>query len=102
MGVPRPFVFINACQVGRAGMALTGIGGWARRFLEAGASAFVGAYWSVYDEPAYKFAKELYAKLLGGTPIGEAVRESRNAIRTKGDATWLAYTVFADPLAVVA
>ena len=41
-------------------MALTGIGGWARRFLSAGASAFVGAYWSVYDEPAFGFAKELY------------------------------------------
>lgn len=102
MGIPRPFVFINACQVGRAGMALTGIGGWARRFLSAGASAFVGAYWSVYDEPAFGFAKELYARLLSGTPIGEAVRDARKAIRAKGDPTWLAYTVFADPLATVA
>lgn len=102
MGIPKPFVFINACQVGRAGMALTGIGGWARRFLTAGASVFVGAYWSVYDEPAYGFAKELYARLLSGSPVGEAVRDARKAIRAKGDPTWLAYTVFADPLATVA
>jgi hypothetical protein len=102
MGVPRPLVFINACQVGRSGMALTGIGGWARRFVGAGAAAFVGAYWSVYDEPAYGFAKELYTQLLGGKPIGEAVRAARAAIRAKGDPTWLAYTVFADPFATVA
>jgi hypothetical protein len=102
IGIPRPLVFINACQVGRSGMALTGIGGWARRFLGAGAAAFVGAYWSVYDEPAYGFAKELYKQLLGGKPMGEAVRAARVSIRAKGDPTWLAYTVFADPFATVA
>ncbi len=102
IGIPRPLVFINACQVGRSGMALTGIGGWARRFLGAGASAFIGAYWSVYDEPAFGFAKELYTQLLAGKPIGEATRAARAAIRGKGDPTWLAYAVFADPLATVA
>jgi len=101
IGIPRPLVFINACQVGRSGMALTGIGGWARRFLSAGASAFVGAYWSVYDEPAFGFAKELYTQLLAGKPMGDATRAARAAIRGKGDPTWLAYTVFADPLATV-
>ena len=102
VGLPHPLVFINACQVGRAGMALTGIGGWANRFVEAGAGAFIGAYWSVYDEPAYAFATEVYARLLKGEPIGRAVRDARLAIRRAGDPTWLAYTVFADPLAVVA
>ncbi|MBI2325545.1 MAG: CHAT domain-containing protein [Chloroflexi bacterium] len=102
VGIPRPLVFINACQVGRSGMALTGIGGWARRFIGAGAAAFIGAYWSVYDEPASKFSKELYAQLLAGKAIGEAVRDARSKIRTPGDPTWLAYTVFADPLATVA
>jgi len=52
-------VFINACQVGRSGMAMTGIGGWANRFVQAGAGAFIGAYWSVIDEPAFDFAKEV-------------------------------------------
>ena len=102
VGIPRPLVFINACQVGRSGMALTGIGGWARRFLGAGAAAFIGAYWSVYDEPACGFAKEVYAALLSGKPVGEAVRVARSKVRTRGDPTWLAYTVFADPLATVA
>jgi hypothetical protein len=102
VGLPHPLVFINACQVGRSGMALTGIGGWANRFVEAGAGAFIGAYWAVFDEPAYAFATEVYTRLLDGVTVGRAVREARLAIRQKGDPTWLAYTVFADPLATVA
>jgi hypothetical protein len=101
VGVPHPVVFINACQAGRTGMALTGIGGWASRFVRAGAGAFIGAHWSVIDEPAFGFAREVYSRLLAGVPIGRAVRDARLAIRTPGDPTWLAYTVFADPLAVI-
>ena len=101
VGLTHPLVFINACQVGRGGMALTGIGGWAHRFVEAGAGAFVGAYWSVIDDAAFGFAKELYTRLLAGAPIGEAVRDSRIAVRAPGDPTWLAYTVFADPMATI-
>ena len=101
MGIPHPVVFINACQVGRGGMALTGIGGWARRFVQAGAGAFIGAYWSVYDDAAFAFAKEVYTRLVDGMPIGDAVKEARAAVRAGGDPTWLAYTVFADPLASV-
>jgi hypothetical protein len=33
--------------------------------------------------------------------IGKAVLEARLAIRPLGDPIWLAYTVFADPLATV-
>ena len=101
VGLAHPLVFFNACQVGRSGMALTGIGGWARRFVQVGAGAFIGAYWSVYDEAAFAFAKEVYARLLASMPIGEAVKEARIAVRAEGDPTWLAYTVFADPLASV-
>jgi len=101
VGIPHPLVFINACQVGRSGMGLTGIGGWARRFVQVGAGAFIGAYWSVYDESAFAFAKAVYTRLLDGMPIGEAVRQARASVRAGGDPTWLAYTVFADPLATV-
>jgi hypothetical protein len=101
LGKARPLVFLNACQIARSGMSLTGIGGWAKQFLLAGAGAFVGAYWSVYDEPAYNFARELYNRLLAGKPIAQAAREARLAIKSAGDPTWLAYTIFADPLATV-
>ena len=101
LGRSRPLVFFNACQTGRAGMSLTGMGGWAREFLTSGAGAFIGTYWSVFDRPACDFAKALYARLLGGEPIGKAVQGARAAIRNSGDPTWLAYTVFADPMATL-
>jgi CHAT domain len=101
LGNAQPLVFLNACQIGRGGMSLTDIGGWARQFLYAGASAFIGAYWSVYDQPACDFAKEVYNRLLAGLSIGKAVQEARLAIKAMSDPTWLAYTVFADPFATV-
>ena len=82
-------------------MSLTDIGGWARQFLRAGAGAFIGAYWSIYDQPTSDFAKEVYKRLLSGIPIGRTVQQARTAMKLAGDPTWLAYTVFADPLATV-
>ncbi|MBN1349659.1 CHAT domain-containing protein [candidate division KSB1 bacterium] len=101
LGKAKPLVFLNACQIGRSAMSLTGIGGWAERFLSAGAAAFIGAYWSVYDQPAHDFARALYSRLVSGVAIGEAIQKARVAIKNTGDPTWLAYTVFADPLATV-
>jgi hypothetical protein len=97
----RPFVFLNACQTGHSAIGLTGIDGWAVRFLKAEAAAFVGTYWSVYDQPAYDFAQALYGRLLSGMPIGQATREARAAIQPPDDLTWLAYTVYAHPLAAI-
>jgi hypothetical protein len=101
LGLASPLVFLNACQIGRSAMSLTDIGGWAAQFLRAGAGAFIGAYWSIYDESAVAFAKAFYDKLLSGMEIGQATKEARLAIKPLGDPTWLAYTVFADPLAKV-
>lgn len=101
LGQARPVVFLNACKVGRSAMSLTDVGGWARQFLRAGAGVFIGAYWSVYDQPAFDFAQAFYARLLRGAPVGQAAQKARLAVkRRSGDPTWLAYTVFADPLAV--
>jgi CHAT domain-containing protein len=104
--LPSPFVFLNACQSAQAGLSLTGVGGWARRFLRpppkgSTASAFVGSYWSVADDAAFAFASALYKALLAGQPIGTAARDARLAVRQQEDPTWLAYTVYADPHATV-
>ncbi|MEO8395913.1 MAG: CHAT domain-containing protein [Chloroflexota bacterium] len=103
MGKAKPLVFLNACQVGQAGLGLTDIGGWAKQFLDAGVAGFIGAYWSIFDEPAYTFVEALYEPLLNGMPIGEAVKAARLHLRKKfqGDPTWLAYVVYADPLATI-
>jgi hypothetical protein len=102
LGRTHPLVFLNACQIGQSGMGLTGMGGWARRFLSAGAGGFLGAYWSIYDEPALNFARAFYDGLLSGDPVGKAAQAARQKIKSSGDPTWLAYTVFADPMATVA
>ena len=101
LGLARPLVFLNACQIGRGAMSLTDIGGWAAQILRAGAGAFIGAYWSIYDQAAKDFAQAFYSRLLSGMEIGTAAKEARQSIKPLGDPTWLAYTVFADPLARV-
>ena len=95
----RPLVFLNACHTGETGFSLTGMGGWAARFVRAGASAFVGSLWEVNDELAAQFAIQFYSQLLTGQTLGNAFHAARAHIRALDDAnsTWLAYTLYADP-----
>jgi hypothetical protein len=48
-----------------------------------------------------QFAQAFYNHLLAGETIGQATEKARAAIRPLNDPTWLAYTVFADPLAAM-
>ena len=95
--VARPLVVLNACQAGRAGYQLTGIGGFARAFLLGGAGAFVGALWSVGDQPARTFTEEFYRRLRAGDSLAQATTAARRAAQLAGDATWLAYAVYGHP-----
>ncbi len=109
----RPFIFFNACQSAVGDQALTGVGGWAHRFIRPneehrGASVFIGTYWSVYDTSAHQFATTLYRLMDEGLPIGAAVRQARLAAQRADEPgtvsdplSWLAYTVYADPLAML-
>lgn len=103
-GASAPLVFLNACYSGRGGFALTTLGGWSSQCIIAGAGAFLGCHWAVPDDKAREFALGFYRRLLAGDPMGQAVRETRLELRDRhrGDPTWLAYTLYADPLAVVA
>ena len=95
----RPLVFLNACHTGETGFSLTRMGGWAERFVRAGASAFVGSLWEVNDELAAQFAIQFYSQLLTGQTLGDAFHTARAHIRALDEAnpTWLAYTLYADP-----
>src|SRR5262249_36535272 len=55
----KPFVFLNACEVGRAVPALIGVGGFAEQFMALGASGVVATLWSVKDSIAHELAVEL-------------------------------------------
>lgn len=98
----RPLVVLNACQVGRSGMQLSSIGGFAQAFIRAGAGAFVSSLWAVGDEPASSFTKEFYQRLKAGATIASATVAARNKAKSAGDATWLAYVVYAHPDAKLA
>jgi hypothetical protein len=98
-GKNASLVVLNACQVGRAGYQLTGIGGFAQAFLLRGAGAFVGTLWSVGDHPARTFTETFYQHLLAGATLAEATTAAREQARLAGDATWLAYAVYGHPYA---
>lgn len=96
---PGPLVVFNACQVGQLGNQLTGLGGFAKSFLEAGAGAFISSLWSVGDAPAGMFTTTLYESLLKGQTLSQATRAARAAARQGGEDTWLAYVVYGNPCA---
>ena len=104
LGAASPLVFFNACQVGQFSMGLTGMGGWAEKFLSAGAGAFIGTNWSVFDYFACALSLNFYTNLLAAEqmPVAKALQEARLSVAKKGNPTWLAYTLFADPNAYAA
>ena len=97
-------MFLNTCYAGQVGFGLTGLGGWAEKFLQSGVSAFIGSLWEINDKLAAQFAQEFYNRLwgLGGgaaVPLGQAFHEARMAIKAADEAnpTWLAYVLYGDP-----
>lgn len=96
----HPLVFLNACESGGLGFALSGLGGWAERFVRAGAGAFIGTLWEVNDALAAEFAATFYASLFQGAALGAAFAAAREAVRAKdpNNPTWLAYVLYGEPL----
>src|SRR5262249_51775237 len=75
----RPFVFLNACEVGRAMPALVGVGGFAKSFIDLGASAVIAPLWGVKDAIAQNIAATFYQRVLAEpqTPFAEILRDLR-------------------------
>lgn len=96
---PGHIVVLNACQVGRSGETLTGLGGFAQAFVQAGAGLFVAPLWSVGDELASTFCETFYARLVAGDTVAQATRAARTASRDNGDPTWISYAVYGEPTA---
>lgn len=96
------FVFLNACEVGRAAPALVGINGLATTFLRLGASGVVAALWSVKDDIAHEVAETFYTKVLQDpqTPFAEVLRDIRSkAYTVDAEDTYAAYCFYGSPLA---
>jgi hypothetical protein len=97
----RPGFFLNTCHSGRAGLALTGLGGWAGRLVAMGAGLFLGTLWTVADRAALGFARIFYDRLESHATVAEALRSARLALHATGDPGWLAYSVYGHPNARV-
>jgi CHAT domain-containing protein len=101
MAVAEPLVFFNACRTAGEAPWLAENLGWAKQFMKAGASAFVGSLWAVRSSAAQEFAEAFYnALVVKGLPLGPASLEARNVMAGySGDPTWLAYTIYGSPAA---
>lgn len=97
----HPFVFLNACEVGRLAPSLVGVGGFAKSFIELGASAVIAPLWSVKDTIAHKIAEEFYKRVKAEpeTPFAEILREIKAKAYERGSAedTYAAYCFYGDP-----
>jgi hypothetical protein len=100
----HPLIFLNACHSGRMGYNLTGLAGWADRFVrKSGCGAFIAPLWPVTDEPAAVFSTSFYDALLDGQSFAVAMQEARGKVRSQfpGDSTWAAYVLYANPTGVI-
>lgn len=96
-----PLVFMNSCTSGGAAPLYTEMAGWAGGFIKAGCGAFIGALWEIRDTSALTFAEKFYDEVTAGKNLGESMREARSALKTS-DPTYLAYTLYGNPLATFA
>lgn len=103
----RPLVVFNACRVGQSGLALTGMGGWAKVLVQdCGVGAFLAPMWEVTDSLSLSFAQAFYqaTREAPGRTLASAVSAARHAVRRQApqDPTWLAYALYAHPNAQLA
>ena len=102
----RPFVFVNACQVGQTTELLDDAGGLATSFLKTGARGFVAPLWNVDDQIAKDTALAFYdAALDQRLPVAEVLRRRRamfDLSAAKPEPTHLAYIYYGHPNLVLA
>ena len=95
-----PFVFLNACQVGRGNQLLGDYSGMAEAFLYAGASGVIAPLWSIDDHLARQIAARFYERALKGDAAADILRSERAAFVDSPDtisSTYVAYQYFGHP-----
>src|SRR5439155_1500083 len=98
----KPFIFLNACEVGRPQPALVGVGGFAQTFIGCGACAVVAPLWSVKDDIAHDIAVEFYETVVKNPdkPFAGILSDIRSKAYAAGfEDTYAAYCFYGDPLA---
>jgi hypothetical protein len=96
----HPFIFLNACQVGRGSQLLGDHAGLAAAFLFAGAAGVIAPLWSIDDRLARDIAIRFYERALRGEAPAEVMRTERAAFRDTPEttsSTYMAYQFFGHP-----
>ena len=96
----RPLVFLDTRRVARSDLALTGLGGWADRWVRlCRCGALLCPQWGVRDNSASTFSKIVYSRLREGATLGEAVLVARHRLREAdpADTSYLAYSLYGHP-----
>jgi hypothetical protein len=100
----EPFLFLNACEVGRTGFALGETAGFAGAALAQGFRGFVGPLWQVDSRVAREVAEEFYRRTLEENEAVSAVLRDLRCNYTYGGAnaaprpdTYLAYVFYGHP-----
>jgi CHAT domain-containing protein len=65
--------------------------GLAEAFLRGGATNYIGTYWPVGDASASTFATTLYAALVEGGAVGDALNKARQKVEQTGSVDWADY-----------
>lgn len=107
-------VFFNACESGRVRRSARGSAKLlkqasmskadlrrervapAEAYLRGGVANFIGTYWPVGDASAATFSESLYALLLQGATLGDAVLGARQAVEKDGSIDWADYVHYGD------
>jgi hypothetical protein len=99
----HPFVFINACEVGRPTPGLVGAGGFAAAFTRLGARCVIAPIWSVRDDVAGTVARAFYDAVRAepSRPFASVLRDVRRRAYEGADPedSFAAYCFYGDPLA---
>ena len=91
-------VFLNACQVGTAGVTLGQFAGFPGALLRAGTSAVIGPIWEVNDVAAHQLVVEFYEDALEkNVPVSETLRKLRAGCDPTATTTPLAYIFYGHP-----
>lgn len=93
----QPLVFVNACSSAAATFGAVGFTSFARSFLGAGASAYIGTLAPVVTTTALRFATAFFDALLGkDLSFAEAMNAAHAVMAGDPDPTWRLYAVYGD------
>ena len=95
-------VFFNACESARLASGarprrrhvkqrIVENVGLAEAFLRGGVANYIGTYWPVGDDSAGAAADAIYAALVKGKSIGDAIVAARGALRAMSSVDWTDY-----------